>query len=106
MADLIHFTKEGFAQAKGQKGVILVDFWAGWCGPCRMLAPVIEELAADYEGKAVIGKVDVDAEGELASEYGVMNIPTVLILKDGEEVDRKVGVMPKSSYEDALNAVL
>lgn len=106
MGELIHFTKAGFEQAKKQKGVILVDFWAGWCGPCRMLGPVIEELAADYDGKAVVGKVDVDAEGELAAEYGVMNIPTVLILKDGVEVDRKVGVMPKSAYEDALNAVL
>lgn len=106
MANLIHFTKAGFDQAKAQKGVILVDFWATWCGPCRMVAPVIEELAEEYEGKAVVGKVDVDQESALASEYGVMSIPTILILKDGREVDRKVGVMPKSAYEEALNAVL
>jgi thioredoxin 1 len=106
MANLIHFNKAGFDQAKAQQGVMLVDFWATWCGPCRMVAPVIEELAADYEGKAVVGKVDVDEESALAAEYGVMSIPTVIVLKDGVEVDRKVGVMPKSAYEEALNAAL
>ncbi len=103
---IIHFTEEGFQKAAAQGGVMLVDFWATWCGPCRMIAPAIEELAAEYEGKAIIGKVDVDDEGALAQQFGVMSIPTVVILKDGKEVDRKVGAMPKSAYAAALDKAL
>ena len=77
---------------------VLVDFWATWCGPCRMVAPVIEQLAADYEGRAIVGKVDVDECGDLAMRYGVMSIPTVIFFKDGKEIDRKVGVMPAGAY--------
>ena len=85
---------------------VLVDFWATWCGPCRMLGPVIEELATEYEGKVVVGKVDVDNNQEFAGKYGVRNIPTVLVFKDGEVVGRQVGVAPKKSYKDALDSLL
>lgn len=85
---------------------VLVDFWATWCGPCRMLGPVIEELATEYEGRVVVGKVDVDNNQEFAAKYGVRNIPTVLIFKDGEVVGRQVGVAPKKIYTDALNSLL
>lgn len=85
---------------------VLVDFWAAWCGPCRMVGPIIEEISGDYEGKAVVGKVDVDANQEFAAKYGVRNIPTVLVFKNGEVVDRKVGVAPKNSYTEAIDALL
>ena len=77
---------------------VLVDFWAAWCGPCRMVGPIIEEISNDYEGKAVVGKVDVDANQEFAAKYGVRNIPTVLVFQNGEVVGRQVGVAPKTTY--------
>jgi len=85
---------------------VLVDFWATWCGPCRMLGPVIEELATEYGGRVVVGKVDVDNNQEFAAKYGVRNIPTVLVFKDGEVVGRQVGVAPKKTYTDALDSLL
>jgi len=85
---------------------VLVDFWAAWCGPCRMVGPVIDEVSNEYEGKAVVGKVDVDANQEFAAKYGVRNIPTVLLFKDGELVERKVGVSPKDAYTKAIDALL
>ena len=85
---------------------VMVDFWAAWCGPCRMVGPIIDELSNDYEGKAVVGKVDVDANQEFAAKYGVRNIPTVLVFKDGELVGRQVGVAPKSAYADAIEAAM
>ena len=85
---------------------VLVDFWAEWCGPCRMVGPIIDELSKDFEGKAVVGKIDVDANQEFAAKYGVRNIPTVLLFKDGQLVSRQVGVAPKKTYEDAINAAL
>tara|TARA_A100001015_G_scaffold37235_1_gene41010 strand:+ start:3642 stop:4010 length:369 start_codon:yes stop_codon:yes gene_type:complete len=85
---------------------VLVDFWAEWCGPCRMVGPIIDELSKDFEGKAVVGKIDVDANQEFAAKFGVRNIPTVLLFKDGELVSRQVGVAPKKTYEDAINAAL
>ena len=85
---------------------VLVDFWATWCGPCRMLGPVIEELATEYEGRVVVGKVDVDNNQEFAAKYGVRNIPTVLVFKDGVVVGRQVGVAPKKTYTDALDSLL
>lgn len=85
---------------------VLVDFWAAWCGPCRMLGPIIEELHGDYDGKAVVGKVDVDNNQQIAIEYGIRNIPTVLIFKNGEVVDKFVGVAPKASIAEKLNSFL
>ncbi len=85
---------------------VLVDFWAAWCGPCRMLAPIVEELDKDFDGKAIIVKVDVDAHQEFAAKYGVRNIPTVLVFKGGEVADKQVGVAPKKVYTEKLNALL
>lgn len=85
---------------------VLVDFWAAWCGPCRMVGPVIDEISNEYEGKAVVGKVDVDANQEFAAKYGVRNIPTVLVFNNGEVVGRQVGVSPKTAYTEAIDALL
>ena len=85
---------------------VVVDFWAVWCGPCKVLGPVIDELSNDYEGKVTVGKVDVDANQEFAAKYGVRNIPTVLIFQNGEVVGRQVGVAPKDTYSKAIDALL
>ena len=85
---------------------VLVDFWAAWCGPWRMVGPIIDELSNEYDGKAVVGKVDVDSNQEFAAKYGVRNIPTVLLFKNGELVDRKVGVSPKQVYAEAIDSAL
>ncbi|HHU61471.1 MAG: thioredoxin [Bacillota bacterium] len=84
-------------------GVSLVDFWAPWCAPCRMLGPIIEELAADYGDNAQVAKLNVDDNQDTARQYGVMSIPTMVIFKDGEEVDRLVGVMPKEQIAERLD---
>lgn len=81
----------------------LVDFWAAWCGPCRMVGPIIDELSDEYEGKALIGKIDVDANQEIPMKYGVRSIPTLLFIKNGEVVDKIVGAAPKSTIEEKLN---
>ena len=85
---------------------VMVDFWAEWCGPCRMLGPIIEEVSKDYEGKAIVGKLDVDSNQEFAAKFGVRNIPTVLVFKNGELVNRQVGVSPKNVYTESIDALL
>lgn len=102
----VHFSKEGFDKALEQGVPVLVDFWANWCGPCKMLAPTIEKLSEKYEGRLIVGKVDVDAEGELARQFGVMSIPTVVLLKDGKEAERLVGFLPQSAFEDMIGKYL
>jgi thioredoxin 1 len=87
-------------------GVSLVDFYATWCGPCKSLAVTIDELSNDFAGKAVIGKIDVDANTEAASLFDIRGIPTVLVFKDGQVIDRLVGVHPKSKYSELLNNAL
>ncbi|MDT0646938.1 thioredoxin [Zunongwangia sp. F260] len=85
---------------------VMVDFWAAWCGPCRMVGPIIDEISQEYEGKALVGKLDVDANQEFAAKYGVRNIPTVLVFQNGELVGRQVGVAPKTTYAEALDNLL
>jgi thioredoxin 1 len=85
---------------------VLVDFWAEWCGPCRMIGPVVEELHGEYEGKAVIGKVNVDNNPSVSAQFGVRNIPTILFIKGGEVVDKVVGAVPKAQLASKLDAIL
>ena len=85
---------------------VLVDFWAEWCGPCRMVGPIVEELAKEYEGKAVIGKMDVDSNPNISLQFGIKNIPTLLIFKNGQVVDKQVGVAPKATLAGKIDAQL
>ena len=85
---------------------VLVDFWAEWCGPCRMIGPVVEELHGEYEGKALIGKVNVDNNPSVSAQFGVRNIPTILFIKGGEVVDKVVGAVPKTQLASKLDAIL
>jgi thioredoxin 1 len=103
----ITLTKENFKnEVLKRPEPVLVDFWASWCGPCRMIAPVIEELAAEFEGRAKVGKVDVDQNGLLAEEYGIRSIPTLLLFKDGQVVDQVVGTVTKGVLAEKLDALL
>ena len=85
---------------------VVVDFWAEWCGPCRMVGPIIEEMHKEYDGKAVIGKVNVDLNPGVASQFGIRNIPTILFIKNGEIVDKQVGAAPKNLFTSKLDAML
>lgn len=85
---------------------VIVDFWAEWCGPCRMVGPIIQEIGVDYEGKAVVGKVDVDSNPGISAKYGIRNIPTILFFKNGEIVDKQVGSVPKQVFINKLEAIL
>ena len=103
---MTHFNLQSFEEAVNSGKLVMVDFWAVWCGPCRMLSPVIEDIAKKYEGKAIIGKVNVDEEQELAIRNAVMSIPTVVFYKNGKEIARKVGVMPDKAFTEILDANL
>ena len=101
------FTDSNFQEtALDNPGVVVIDFWAEWCGPCRMIGPIIEELAGEYDGKALIGKVNVDDNAEVSQKFGIRSIPTVLILRNGEVADRQVGVTTKKVLEDKINVQL
>lgn len=103
MANYIELTTENFDNVVNE-GVSLVDFWAPWCGPCRMIAPVIDELAADFDGKANICKVNTDEQQDLAVKYGVRSVPTILFMKDGEIVDTVIGAQSKQALADKINS--
>lgn len=105
MGNARELTKDNFDSVIGS-GVTLVDFWAEWCGPCRMMAPAIEELAAQYAGKATIAKVNVDNENDLAAKFNVSSIPTLLVFKDGKVAHQFVGVTPKAELAKAIDGAL
>lgn len=101
------FTDSNFQETALAEGTVsVVDFWAEWCGPCRLVGPVIDELAKDFDGKATIGKVNVDDNPEISLKYGVRSIPTILFIKNGEVVDKHVGTATKATLAEKLNAVL
>ena len=106
MSKAIEITDANFEEIIKSEQPILVDFWAEWCGPCKMIGPVVEELAGDYEGKAIIGKVDVDSNPGVAQAFGIRSIPTLLFFKGGEIVDKQVGAVPKSVLSQKLDAQL
>lgn len=103
----VTFTDDNFeAEVKNAQGVVLVDFFATWCGPCKMMAPVIDELSNEFEGKAKIGKLDVDENNKSASEFGVQSIPTLILFKDGKEVDRMIGFQSKEVLKEKLEGAV
>ena len=102
----LQITDQSFDALLKENEVVVVDCWATWCGPCQMVGPIIEELAADYEGRAAIGKCDVDANSELPAQFGVRNIPTILFFKKGELVNKLVGAQPKAKFVEVLDSIL
>ncbi len=98
----IHITDANFEQTIKNNKLVLVDFWANWCGPCRALAPTIAEISKEYSGKILVGKLDVDSNPETAERFQVFSIPTMILFKDGQETDRLVGLCPKNRITDAL----
>ena len=103
---VIELTRENFNEIVKSDKPVLVDFWASWCGPCRMVSPVIDQLAEEYAGKISVGKVNVDDEGALAAEFAIVSIPTVILFKNGKEVKKLVGVHSVDDYADMIDASL
>jgi len=105
MGKYIELTNDNF-DATVAEGVTMVDFWAPWCGPCRMIAPVVEELAEEFDGKAKITKVNTDEQQDIAVKYGIRSIPTIMFFKDGEMVEQMVGAASKQAFADKINSLL
>ena len=106
MGKTLEITDKNFNNIISKNKTVLVDFWAEWCGPCRIIGPVIEELANEYEGKAIIGKLDVDSNQESSVKYEVRSIPTIITFKDGKIVDRQVGAVPKETLKNVVDSQL
>ena len=101
----VTITNENFSSLKKGNKLLVVDFWATWCGPCRMVAPIMEELAKEYGDEVVIGKCDVEENEDLAMEFGIRNIPTILFFKNGEIIDKMIGAQSKAKFEEKINAL-
>ena len=106
MSKPLEITDSNFEKIINSDKPVLVDFWAEWCGPCKMIGPLVEELANEFEGKAIIGKVDVDTNPEVSAKFGIRSIPTLLVFKGGEIVDKQVGAVPKSVLSKKIEAQL
>jgi thioredoxin 1 len=104
MASTVEITDSNFEEILKSDQPVLVDFWAEWCGPCKMIGPLVEELAGDYDGKAVIGKVNVDENPNMSAKFGIRSIPTLLVFKGGEIVDKQIGAVPKQVLADKIDA--
>jgi len=102
----VEITDSNFEEIINSEKPVLVDFWAEWCGPCKMIGPVVEELANEFDGKAIIGKVDVDTNPEVSAKFGIRSIPTLLVFKGGEIVDKQVGAVPKAVLSEKIEAQL
>jgi thioredoxin 1 len=106
MAKAIELTDANFDEILKSDKPVLVDFWAEWCGPCKMVGPVVEELAGDFEGKAIVGKINVDENPSVAAKFGIRSIPTLLVFKGGEVVDKQVGAVPKGVLTQKLESAI
>ncbi len=107
MANLVEITDQNFEQEVLSSDVpVLIDFWADWCGPCKMIAPAVEEIASEYEGKVKVGKLDVDSNPNVAARFGIRSIPTLLIVKDGKVAEQIIGAVPKKVITEKLDSVL
>ena len=102
----VQITNENFESLKNGQQPLVVDFWATWCGPCRMISPIISELAKEYDGKITVGKCDVEENEDLAADFGIRNIPTILFFKNGEVVDKLIGAQSKAKFEEKFEAML